>query len=269
VAFPICRTCGVQYDDGHFAPDRCKICADERQYIGWDGQQWATLAQLRAEGYRTVVRDEVAGLPGVGTEPTFAIGQRALLVPGPGGNLLWDSVSYLDDDSVAAVAAHGGIAAIAVSHPHFYSSIVEWSRAFGDVPIYLHTDDRQWVCRDGNIVFWDGDTVEPLPGRTLINCGVHFAGGTVLHWAAGAAGRGALCSGDIVNVVSDRRWVSFMYSYPNLIPERPARIRRAIELLQPFEFEAIYGAWWGRVVADGGKEALARSARRYLDQVRE
>ena len=40
----------------------------------------------------------------------------------------------------------------------------------------------------------------------------------MLHWAGGADGRGALLSGDIVQVVPDRRYVSFMYSYPNLIP---------------------------------------------------
>jgi hypothetical protein len=45
---PICRTCGVQYG----APRKdCPICEDERQYVGWDGQQWTTLAELRGAGY--------------------------------------------------------------------------------------------------------------------------------------------------------------------------------------------------------------------------
>jgi hypothetical protein len=89
---PICRTCGVQYDEAHFNPYECKICADERQYIGWDGQRWTTPAELRNEGHRGVVRqDEAEGPWGVGTEPSFAIGQRALLIPGLGGNVLWDS----------------------------------------------------------------------------------------------------------------------------------------------------------------------------------
>lgn len=174
---PICRTCGVQYDEAHFNPYECKICADERQYIGWDGQRWTTPAELRNEGRRGVVRQEEAEGPwGVGTEPSFAIGQRALLIPGLGGNVLWDSVSYLDDETIAAVTAHGGVAAIAVSHPHYYSSVVEWSAAFGDVPIYLHAAARDWVCRDGNIVFWKGESLEVLPGRTLVNAGVHFNG---------------------------------------------------------------------------------------------
>ena len=71
---------------------------------------------------------------------------------------------------------------------------------------------------DPHIQFWEGKT-KPLPGgMTLIRCGGHFPGGTVLHWPDGAGGRGALLSGDILTVVPDRRYVSFMYSYPNLIP---------------------------------------------------
>jgi hypothetical protein len=260
---PICLTCGVQYEAAD-RPDICRICADERQYVGWDGQRWATLDELRATGHRGVVRPETSELWGVGTEPQIAIGQRALLVPGEGGNVMWDCVSYLDDDTVAAVEHRGGLAAVAVSHPHFYGAMVEWSRAFGDVPIYVHAADRAWVCRDGNVRFWTGDSVEILPGRTLVNCGVHFAGGTVLHWAGGAGGRGALCSGDIFQVVMDRRWVSFMYSYPNLIPEHPDTIRRALSLVAPLAFEVVYGAWWGRVVGADAKAALTRSAERYL-----
>jgi hypothetical protein len=243
-------------------PEVCAVCADERQYVGWEGQQWTTLVELRAAGHRGDVREEAPGLYGVGTTPSFAIGQRAMLVPGEGGNLLWDCVSYLDASTVSAIERLGGIAAIAISHPHFYGAMVQWSAAFGDVPIYVHAADASWVQRRGNVVLWSGDTAEPLPGRTLINCGVHFAGGTVLHWP-GPAGRGALASGDIFMVVSDRRWVSFMYSYPNLIPEHPETIARAIDLVEPYAFDAIYGAWWGRVVTADAKAALRRSAARY------
>lgn len=262
---PICRTCGVQHepdvDRGH-----CVICEDERQYVGWDGQRWTDLAALRAAGHRNEVREEVPGLWGVRTEPAFAIGQRALIVPGEGGNLLWDCVSYLDEDTVAAVERIGGLAAIAVSHPHFYASMVAWSQAFGDIPIYVHAADARWVRRAGNVRLWTGDTLEALPGRTLINCGIHFAGGTVLHWP-GVDGRGALCSGDIFQVVQDRRWVSFMYSYPNLIPEHPDAIARAVELVEPYPYEAVYGGWWDRVVTVDAKAAVARSAERYRRRV--
>src|SRR5690606_17773965 len=108
---------------------------------------------------RNSIRFEEPGMVGVGVEPHFAIGQRALLVRTPAGNILWDCVPLLDPALVEMVVALGGISAIAISHPHYYTSMVEWSRAFGDVPIHLHAADRKWVMRpDPSINFWDGET---------------------------------------------------------------------------------------------------------------
>lgn len=261
-SFPVCTMCGVQYET---AMDECPVCTDERQYLGPEGQRWTTVEAVSAE-HRTVVREEVPGLWGIGTEPRFAIGQRALVVPGDGGNLLWDCVSSIDDAAVARVHELGGLRAIAVSHPHYYSAMVEWSEAFGGIPIYVHRSDREWIPRAGNVRTWAGDSLEILPGRTLINTRVHFAGGTVVHWP-GVDGRGALCTGDIVQVVADPRWVSFMYSYPNLIPEHPDAIRRTVALLGGLDFERIYGAWWGKVVDADARTVVLRSARRYLDHL--
>jgi hypothetical protein len=265
-AHPICATCGVQYG----APRAdCPICEDERQYVGWGGQRWTSLEELRAEGHRGRVEQEADGVVGIGTEPSFAIGQRALLIRTGAGNVLWDMVTHLDDDLVARVRELGGIDAIAISHPHYYGTMIEWAHAF-DAPIHLHEADREWVARpDDAVEFWRGDTHEIGDGVTLINAGVHFAGGQVLHWRDGAAGRGALFSGDIVQVVQDRRWVSFMYSYPNFIPERPATVRRALSLLAPYSFDQVFGAWWQRVVPTDGAAAVRRSAERYLRFVRD
>ena len=143
--------------------------------------------------------------------------------------------------------------------------MVEWAHAF-DAPVLLHRADREWVMRpDEAIEFWDGETRELGEGLTLIRLGGHFAGGTVLHWAA----ERALLAGDIVQVVQDRRWVSFMYSYPNLIPLPASEIRRIVDALDPYELDRIYGAWWGRVVAEDGKAAVRRSAERYLRAIEE
>ena len=255
----ICVTCGSQFAETDEPPARCPICEDERQYVGWDGQRWTTLDELRRD-HGADIREEAPRLTGIGTKPDFAIGQRALLVQAPGGNVLWDCISLLDDEIGRTVEGLGGISAIAISHPHYYSSLVEWARAF-DATVHLHAADREWVMRpDERIDFWDGETRELGAGLTLVRCGGHFEGGTVLHWAAGDA----LLSGDIVQVVPDRRFVSFMYSYPNLIPLPAAAIRRIVAALEPYEFDRIYGAWWGRVVSEGGKEAVKRSAERYL-----
>jgi glyoxylase-like metal-dependent hydrolase (beta-lactamase superfamily II) len=264
----ICVTCGVEQPDSGSEPDHCPICDDERQYVGWDGQRWTRLATLRGEGRRNRVEEEGPGVWGIGTEPSFAIGQRALLVETPGGNVLWDCISYLDADTVAEIARRGGLAAVAISHPHYYGVMAEWSAAFGGVPVWIHDADREWLGRtDDRVRLWSGDRAVIGEGLTLVNCGVHFAGGAVLHWAGGEGGAGALLSGDILQVVMDRRWVGFMYSYPNLIPERPEVVRRAVELLDDLPFDAIYGAWWGRNVRGDAKEALRRSADRYLARV--
>src|SRR6185369_11534751 len=122
-----------------------------------------------------------------------------------------------------------------------YSSMVEWSERFGNVPIYLHADDRRWVVRPSrNIVFWGTETQELFGGLTLIRCGGHFEGGTVLHWAEGEEGAGALLTGDIIQVVQDRRFVSFMWSYPNYIPLSAAAVERIACAVKPYVFEGIY-----------------------------
>jgi hypothetical protein len=258
---PICATCGAQY--GSERTD-CPICLDERQYVGWDGQRWTTLARLQAEGHRGRVVEEGPGVTGVGAEPPTAIGQRALVVSAPGGNVLWDMITYIDDELVDQVSRLGRFSSIAVSHPHFYGSMVEWAHALG-APVYIHEKDRRWVARpDNSVVFWSGDTLSIGEGLTLVNVGVHFDGGQVLYRAGGPDEKGALFSGDIVGPVMDRRWVSFMYSFPNYIPERPRKVRRALELLAPLHYDTIYGAWWGRVMRGRGDEAVRRSADRYL-----
>jgi hypothetical protein len=259
---PICQTCGAQYGEPR---EDCPICDDERQYVGWGGQQWTTLAELQAAGHCGRIAAEGHGLTGIGADPAIAIGQRALLVQAPGGNVLWDMLNYIDDDLIDDVRLLGGIRAIAISHPHYYGVMIEWAHAF-DAPVYIHEADRQWIARpDDSIVFWDGDTYSLGEGLTLINAGVHFDGGQVLHWAEGEDGAGALLSGDIVQVVQDRRWVSFMYSYPNYIPERPRNVRRALSLLEPYPFSRVYGAWFNRVVHADGAAAVRRSADRYLE----
>ena len=261
--YPICATCGTQFPASSTPPANCPICDDERQYVGPDGQRWTTMDALRA-GRRNEIREVEAGLLGIGTTPSFAIGQRALLVRTPGGNILWDCLSLLDDETIAAVRERGGIGAIAISHPHYYSAMIEWSRAF-DAPIYLHVADRRWVMRpDPAIRFWEGETHPLGDGVTLVRCDGHYAGGQVLHWAAGADGRGTLLTGDIIQVVSDRRYLSFMYSYPNLIPLPPALVRRIVAAVEPFAFDRIYGAWWDRIVPTDAKAAVARSAARYI-----
>jgi hypothetical protein len=257
-----CRTCAVQHADTREPPPRCAICEDERQYVGWQGQRWTTIEELSAEGFRCEVRELEPGLTGIGVTPALGIGQRALLVATGAGNVLWDCPGYLDEAAVERVRELGGLAGISASHPHFYGCAVEWSHAF-DAPIHLPRVDGRWIMRpDPAVRLWE-DRLEVLPGVTLVQCGGHFTGSAVLHWAGGAGGRGVLLVGDTITVVNDRRYVSFMRSYPNLIPLPASQVQRIAGILEPLEFDRIYGGWWDRDVLQGGSEAVRASARRY------
>ena len=70
---------------------------------------------------------------GESATPSFAIGQRALLLRHPEGNVLWDCLTYFDDATVAEIERLGGVSAMAISHPHYYSTMVEWADQF-DMP---------------------------------------------------------------------------------------------------------------------------------------
>jgi glyoxylase-like metal-dependent hydrolase (beta-lactamase superfamily II) len=162
----------------------------------------------------------------------------------------------------------GGLQAIAISHPHYYTCMQDWARAFG-CAVHLHAADADWVMRpDPAIRHWDGETLEILPGVTLLRLGGHFPGGAVLHWAAGADGRGAILSGDIVQVAADLEAVSFLWSYPNMMPLAAATVRRIADTLARWRFDRIYGAFPGRQVMSGGAQAVERSAARYIELLR-
>ena len=254
----ICVTCGTQFGDSETPPPACPICTDPRQYVPPEGQRWTTLAELGAD-HRNEARTE-GDLAGIGTEPSFAIGQRALLVPFGDSNLLWDCISLIDEPSVEEVERRGGLAGIAISHPHYYSAMVEWAHRF-DCPIHLHAADAEWVMRpDPSIRHWDGETLELGHGLTLIRGGGHFSGGTMLHRADS---RSALLTGDIIQVIPDRTHVAFMWSYPNLVPLPESVVQDIGAAVEPFEYEAIYGAWWGRLIPRDGPEVVRRSVERY------
>ncbi len=256
----LCAACGTQYPS-NTPPSHCPICEDERQYVPLDGQKWIPLAELRISHHNHFF-EEGEKLWGIHTQPQFAIGQRALLLQTPGGGILWDCVSLIDGATIEQVNRLGGLKAIAISHPHYYSSVVEWSHAFGGIPIYLHEDDKQWVqFQDPAIQFWSGEKYAVADGVTLIRLGAHFRGFQALHWAAGD---GMLMTGDMPQVCPDRRYVSFMYSYPNFIPVDAATVRGIVRKLEPYEYAKHYGAWSRFQVIGDPKESLRRSAERYL-----
>ena len=260
----ICTTCGTQYAPSDKPPAACPICDDERQFVTPAGQSWTTLDAL-AKRNMNAWRELEPGLIQIVTQPAFGISQRAQLLRTPHGNILWDCIALVDHATVEMIKAMGGLKSIAISHPHYYTTMVEWSQAFGGIPIHLHAADKKWIMRnDPAIALWQGETKELAPGVTLICAGGHYPGGTVLHWAAGAGGKGALLSGDIVQVVQDNKSVSFMWSFPNFIPLSAPRVEGVVNSLKAYKFDRIHGAFTDRTIWSDGKGVMERSAERYI-----
>lgn len=259
-----CLTCGTQFSSSIQAPSECPICSDSRQYVGWNGQQWTTLDEL-CKTHENNITEEEPGVFSIHTQPTFAIGERAFLIKTAQGNVLWDCITLLNEKTKAEIRHLGGISAIAISHPHYYTTMVEWSRAFNNAPIYLHELNRQWVMRpDPSIRFWSGDTKQLMQGVTLIKTGGHFDGFQVLHWSRAGDGNAVVFAGDQPEVCMDRNWVTFMYSYPNYIPLNRAAIQGIVAALTPYSFERLHAAFPGRILSKNAKEIVIRSAERYL-----
>jgi hypothetical protein len=252
----ICVTCGTQFAPSAEPPPDCPICLDERQYVGPGGQRWTTSEEFR-EAHHSRVDEIEPELIGVGVDPSVAIGQRELHVE----SLLWDCVPLDADPGVPANET------IAIPHPHNYTTMVDWAERF-DARVLLHEADREWVMRPSpRIEYWSGERRKNSGALELVRLGGHFAGGTVCLWRDGAHGRGVLFSGDILQVVSDRNWVSFMWSYPNLIPLPAAEIERVRAVVESLDFDRIYGAWWDRVIETDAKAKVLRSADRYVDAI--
>lgn len=263
----MCKTCGTQYPASEAPPEECTICQEERQYVHPNGQEWTTVDDMIENGhYENDWVFEEEGIHGITTKPSFAIGQTAYFVQTENFNILWDCLSYLDKEMIDRIHKLGGLDAIALSHPHYYSAQVEWAETF-NVPIYIHNEDRQWVMRPSeHIQFWTGEQLELSNGLSLHCLGGHYKGGTVLHWEDGNEGKGALFSGDVIQVVADRNWVSFMYSYPNLIPLPPGKVAEMAGKVKDLKFNRIYNAFH-RIVRENGNEAVQRSADRYIKAI--
>jgi glyoxylase-like metal-dependent hydrolase (beta-lactamase superfamily II) len=264
----ICATCANHYPEATSPPEVCVICADERQWVPATGQRWTTAQELAAAGHRGEVREVEPGLLGVGVDPPVAIGQRALLVRTAEGNLLWDPPGYLDEAAVQAVRDAGGLTVVAASHPHFYGSVAEWSDRFG-AEVLLAEPDARWLTRPPGRPprTWSG-SLAVLPGVTLVQCGGHFPGSAVVHWAEGADGAGVLLSGDTIFVTPGEDRVTFVRSAPNRLPLPERAVRRVVEAVRPYRFDRIYGGWWQPVLRRDAKAVVERSAGRYIQWLR-
>lgn len=254
----ICRTCAVETAEP--LPQVCPICADERQYVPASGQRWASLAEIRAEGATVTITELEPDLWGL--RAPAGIKQTGLVVRTPAGVVLWDPPGFIDDAAIAFVRSLGSVRAVLASHPHMYGVQVEWATALG-APVLVNTRDSAWIRRPDNLIEVIDGTVELVPGLTVHHLGGHFDGSQVLHWAAGAEGRGVLLSSDTIMVNPDQATFSFMRSYPNRIPLSAATTMRLAAAVQPLAFDRAINNF-ATVVASGAKAAIWRSAERQV-----
>ncbi|KAF2013215.1 hypothetical protein BU24DRAFT_351103 [Aaosphaeria arxii CBS 175.79] len=270
----ICVTCGTQFDVPlSQAPPNCRVCDDPRQFVPASGQAWTTLSEAQSTQKNQFQRDDKnPNLWFISTTPndpgynplrpspslTFpnkqlGIGQRAILIQTPSGNILWDCIAFLDEETIKFVKEKGGLKAIVISHPHFYTTHLEWANVF-QCPVYTSKADEQWLNRkdDKNqrILIEKTTAIKEVEGVTAIVVGGHFDGSLILHY------EGQLFHADSIMVVPSAYYqkdrlpgttsYSFMWSYPNMIPLPPHKIHGIWKALQPFEFNATYGGFAGQ-----------------------
>ncbi|MGK3143566.1 MBL fold metallo-hydrolase [Pantoea sp. C2G6] len=261
----LCTACGTAYSHQVSDNPHCKICDDERQYVPAEGQRWIDFDQLRARHANKWTAHSDA-LLSIKTVPRFAIDQRAFLLRTPHGNVLWDCIANLDAATCQLITALGGIDAIAISHPHYYTTMQEWAAAF-NAPVYLHAHDRQWIMRDSpHIQLWQGESLTLMPSLTLLRLGGHFPGGSVLHWDQG---EGVILAGDILQVTPGAHGVSFMWSYPNMLPLSASTVGDILQRLAGVAFGQLYGAFEGQEIHQQAKEKVMQSGARYLACLRD
>lgn len=119
----------------------------------------------------------------ISTEPKFAIGQRCILIQTNHGNVLWDCITYLDSETIDFINGKGGLKAIIISHPHYYTTHLDWAETFS-CPVFMAKDDEEWLARPdpkGRRSLFEGEAEKVLPGITAVKVGGHFPGSLVLR----------------------------------------------------------------------------------------
>ncbi|EEU36317.1 uncharacterized protein NECHADRAFT_52669 [Fusarium vanettenii 77-13-4] len=254
----ICTNCGTQYAETSNLPE-CRICEDPRQCITPAGQTWTTLKELKAKGHKNAFerQENDSKVVEIWTEPKFAIGQGSCFIQTPHGNVMWDCIAFLDQDTVNKINELGGLKFIVISHPHMYTTWADWSRTF-KCPVYVSEPDSIWINRrdapGAELRIITDKYTELLPGLTTAICGGHFDGSMVMHSAVPNTDLPSLFVTDTIFIVasghnpdpgkrSDIISYQFLRSFPNIIPLAPDVVLQIWRSLKPFEFKATYGVW--------------------------
>ena len=256
----ICATCGTQFPEDD-TDKLCKICDEERQYIPLTGQKWTTHSEIASVHTNQIVKLKES-LYEIVISPKFAIGQRAFLVVSERGNILWDCVSLLDEATIKFINELGGLKAIAISHPHYYSNMNAWAETF-NCPIYIHENDQSYIhYKTDRVHLWKGEDKVLWDSIRLVNVGGHFDGSSVLLIPE-LSNHGVMLTGDTVYLSLSKKHYSIMYSYPNNIPLPIKRIKQIKERFASLAFDEIYGFYSYQNITKNARKLLFDSLSRY------
>ncbi len=257
-----CTTCGTQFIDTKHTSGNCPVCSNDRQYLPAKGQAWTKMEELRSN-YTNLFTRISDNLYEIITLPKFAIGQKAFLILSPNGNILWDCISLLNEATVEFIKSKGGLKAIVISHPHYYSSINDWAETF-NCPIYIHQNDEEFIYTKGSrISLWKGAEIELWDGIKIKNIGGHFPGSSLLIVPYISA-KGTIFCGDTFYISPSKTHVSVMYSYPNFIPVSLSEIKRINESMINIPFDTLIGAFDNQKISPNAKEILHASFLKYI-----
>jgi len=252
----ICATCGTKYPND-YKKDNCIICEDKRQYVPLDGQKW-TNSKTLLSNHKVEIKQLKPHLYEFLIKPTFGIGQRAIFVESDQGNILWDCIPLLDNEVQNFISEKGGLKGIAISHPHYYSNMKEWSKKF-NCPIYLPETEKDFVVNGTNkIHYWSGEGIKLWDGIELIRIGGHFKGSSILRIPT-LSEKGTILCGDTFYLSMSLKHFSVMYSYPNRIPLPIAEVERIRDKVKEINFDEIYGFWNYQHLKGNPKQLLLKS----------
>jgi hypothetical protein len=258
----ICTACGTQYQQTVTTGAICPICLDDRQAVPEKGQSWTNLQEL-SDDYGVIIKKLNYNLYELKMAPSFAIGQRALLVITAQGNILWDCIALINEPTIEFIKSKGGLKAIAFSHPHYYTTMNEWAEIF-NCPIYIHQKDEQWIFNKGSHVnLWSETKKELWDGIKLINIGGHFPGSSILHIPFLSKDGTILC-GDTFYISPSKKHAAVMYSYPNRIPLPVAEVQRIKNQMEPIQFDTIHGFYDYQNIYGNAKDMIEDSLKKYL-----
>ncbi|KAI2628095.1 beta-lactamase-like protein [Hypomontagnella submonticulosa] len=259
----ICTTCGTQFPTSNRRElTTCFICDDPRQFTPPTGQSFTTLDAIRQSAKNKCI--PISGddrFMAIFTEPKIGIGQRAILIRTPRGNVLWDCITLIDDETIHLINDMGGLKAIVISHPHFYSTHVEWARTF-NCPVYLAAEDKQWTTQSSAHQVFIEETELDLQidgassGIMVLKLGGHFPGSlvslydehlfiadTLMTTPAGLGNWDTDAVGTARSRPAGMNSYSFMWSIPNMIPLAPEDMQRMWSILKKYDFSSTHGGF--------------------------